>query len=217
MPQAAVPVNAQSTTVGVTIRKVLVEQVVPDRGVAIVRDPQGFTTEVPYRVQQGRGRMPRVGDYWYVDRSMGPWVFSGYIAKDDTDIGTYADGELIRIGTVPSSTAVIAARVVTGTPILATGVNGDAVSQYTLFANGRMEWGPGGSANRDTFLYRSASATLKTDGALQAGGLLTMGSGSVTGALSVGGTLGVGGTFTGVSGHFTGTLTVDGAITASSG
>lgn len=88
MPQAATPLNAQSTSLGVTIRKVIVEQVVPERHVAIVRDGQQFTTEVPYRVQQGRGRVPRVGDVWYVDRSMGPWVFSAYVAKDDDDIST---------------------------------------------------------------------------------------------------------------------------------
>jgi hypothetical protein len=181
---------------------------VPERGVAIVRDDQQFATEIPYRVQQGRGRMPRVGDYWYVDRSMGPWVFSAYIAKNDTDIGTFANGEQIRIGTVPSSTAVIAARVAGGTPIVETGVNGDVVPQYTRYANGRTEWGPGGSASRDTFLYRSASATLKTDGALVVGGALTTGSGAVTGALSVGGAL------TAASVHVTGSTTLDGTLTA---
>jgi hypothetical protein len=207
MPAAAKPVNAQSTSLGVTIRRVIVEQVVPERGVAIVRDDQQFATEIPYRVQQGRGRMPRVGDYWYVDRSMGPWVFSAYIAKNDTDIGTFADGEQIRIGTLPSpSTAVIAARVAGGTPIIETGVNGDVVPQYTRYANGRTEWGPGGSASRDTFLYRSASATLKTDGALAVGGALTTGSGAVTGALSVGGAL------TAASVHVTGSTTLDGTL-----
>jgi hypothetical protein len=88
MPQAAQPVNGQSMAVGLSIRKVIVEQVVPERGVAIVRDALQYTTEIPYRVQQGQARMPRVGDYWYVDRSMGPWVFSSYIAKDDTDLAT---------------------------------------------------------------------------------------------------------------------------------
>lgn len=209
MPQAAVPVNGQSTALGVAIRKVLVEQIVPERGVAIVRDGQSFTTQVPYRVQQGRGRMPRVGDYWYVDRSMGPWVFSAYVAKDDTDIGTFADGEKIRIGTVPSTTtSVIAARVATGTGVLATGFNGDTVSQFVLLANGRMEWGPGGSTNRDTFLYRSASGTLKTDGALTVGGAFSAASSSLTGALTVGGAL------TAASAHVTGNTTLDGTLTA---
>lgn len=211
MPSAAMPVNGQSTALGFTIRKVIVEQVVPERSVAIVRDGQQKATEIPYRVQQGRGRIPRVGDYWYVDRSLGPWTFSAYIAKSDDDIGTFADGEKIRIGTVPTSTAVIAARVETGTPILAAGVNGDTVSEYVLFANGRQEWGSGGNADRDTFLYRNASGTLKTDGVLQVGGALSAASASLTGALTAGGAL------TAASGHITGTLAVDGAITASSG
>lgn len=203
MPQAASPVNGQSTSLGVTIRKVIVEQVVPERGVALVRDAQGFTTEIAYRVQQGRGRMPRVGDYWYVDRSMGPWIFSAYIAKDDDDLNAFANTELIRIGTLTSpSTAIVAVRAVGGTPVLATGVDGDDISRYLLYPNGRMEWGAGGSADRDTFFYRSASATLKTDGALVVVGTLTMDSGTVSGAL------------TAASAHVTGNTTLDGTLTA---
>lgn len=95
--QAAQPVNGQSTALGLSIRKVIVEQVVPERGVAIVRDEMQYTTEVPYRVQQGRGRIPRVGDFWYVDRSMGPWTFASYIAKDDADITTF-DGPMTVAG-----------------------------------------------------------------------------------------------------------------------
>lgn len=87
----AQPVNAQSTAVGVSIRKVIVEQIVPDKGIAIVRDDMQYTTQIPYRVQQGRGRVPRVGDYWYVDRSMGPWTFSAYIGKDDDDLTTFSE------------------------------------------------------------------------------------------------------------------------------
>lgn len=95
MPKAAQPVNVQSTALGVTIRKVIVEQVVPERGVAIVRDGQQFTTEIPYRVQQGLGRLPQVGEYWYVDRSLGPWIFSAYIAKSDDDVKTLSQGAIV--------------------------------------------------------------------------------------------------------------------------
>lgn len=91
MPAAARPLNNLTNAVGVTLRKVYVEQVVPERGVAIVRDDLGYTTQVPYRVQQGRGRLPKEGDYWYVDRSMGPWTFKAYITPDDDDFSTFTD------------------------------------------------------------------------------------------------------------------------------
>lgn len=99
MPPAAQPVNAATQALGMMYRKVRVEQVVSERGVAIVRDEQGFSTEVPYRVQPGRGRLPREGDYWYVDRSMGPWIFSSYIATDDADINS-VPGDLVVEGGV---------------------------------------------------------------------------------------------------------------------
>lgn len=91
MPAAAQPVNTATNALGMMYRRVRVEQVVPERGVAIVQDEQGFTSQIPYRVQAGRGRMPQEGDYWYVDRSMGPWVFSAHIAPDDTAFSTFAD------------------------------------------------------------------------------------------------------------------------------
>lgn len=176
----AQPVNPQSTALGVAIRKVIVEQVIPERGVAIVRDGQQYTTEVPYRVQQGRGRVPQVGDYWYVDRSLGPWVFSTYIAPDDAALTTFAEqtafakgltipaGQLVRLGDVPaSSTAIVGVRVpLVSTSAIALGVSGDTVSRHVIFPDGKMEWGAGGVAARDVNLYRSAANALSTNGTI---------------------------------------------------
>lgn len=181
--KAAQPVNAQSTAVGVTIRKVIVEQVVPEKGVAIVRDGQQYTTEIPYRVQQGRGRIPEVGDYWYVDRSMGPWIFSAYIGKSDADFNTFnqglivPSGQKITQGPVPSTTtAILASRVPLATSAtMATGVDGDGTSRFVIFGDGKQEWGPGGSGSgavRDVNLYRSAADTLRTDDNLSVGGAI---------------------------------------------
>lgn len=86
--KAAQPVNGQtSTALGLNLRKVVVKQVVPERGVAICEDSMNYSTEVPYRLQRV-GRMPAVGDVWYVDRSFGNWTFVAYVAPGDTDIVT---------------------------------------------------------------------------------------------------------------------------------
>lgn len=107
MPPAAQPVNNATNALGVMYRKVRVEQIVSGRGVAIVRDEQGFSTEVPYRVQSGRGRLPSVGEYWYVDRSMGVWTFSSYIAINDDDLNRI-EGNVVVTGdfTVTGGTLV---------------------------------------------------------------------------------------------------------------
>lgn len=86
MPPAAQPVNIATNALGVLYRRVRVEQVVPERGMVIAVDEQGVSTQVPYRVQPGGGRMPREGDYWYLERTLGPWTLASYIATDDADL-----------------------------------------------------------------------------------------------------------------------------------
>lgn len=177
--KAAIPVNGQSTALGMAVRKVRVEQVVPERGVAIVSDKTNKTTEIPYRVQQGRGRLPKIGDTWYVDRTLGPWMFLYFVAAADEDFKTFDDGILIptggqlRIGAVnASNTAAIAVRrpLVTDA-IEAYGVDGDSSSRFVTTADGGMSWGPGGVSARDTFLYRTGPGTLTTDGSIIVNGI----------------------------------------------
>lgn len=45
-------------------------------------------------------------------------------------------------------------------------VAGDAQERFTVNASGKIEWGPGGAAARDTNLYRSAVSTLASDDTL---------------------------------------------------
>jgi hypothetical protein len=59
------------------------------------------------------------------------------------------------------------------TVMLSTIVALDTFDRWRLRADGRMDWGPGNGA-RDTSLYRSAAATLATDGSLS---LATVGGG----------------------------------------
>ena len=101
----ATPVNGQSTAVGMAIRKVKIEQVDPDRGVAIVSDKTGKVSEIPYRVQHGRGRLPKIGEVWYVDRTLGPWMFLYYVAAGDDDFKNFSEGIVVGDTSLDQSSA----------------------------------------------------------------------------------------------------------------
>lgn len=67
---------------------------------------------------------------------------------------------------------------VAGSIAYAAQVTGDTVARYTVGADGKLNWGPGGATATDTALYRSAVGALTTDGffamnAGQAGGAFT--------------------------------------------
>lgn len=175
MAKAAVPVNGQaSTALGLNLRKVVIKQIVPERGVAICEDSSNYSTEIPYRVQNAKGRKPQVGEIWYVDRSLGPWTFAAFVAADDTafttteDQTTFSnglvipDGKQLQIGVVPASVlASIAVRRANATDsIVGFGVGTDSISRYVVYADGKMQWGPGGSTVRDTTVVRGDTSTL---------------------------------------------------------
>jgi hypothetical protein len=69
----------------------------------------------------------------------------------------------------------------------------DVTARFVLFADGKTEWGPGGSTARDTNLYRSAADTLATDDSLTVGASLTVTTATVSptvrGSTASGGTL----------------------------
>ncbi|MFD1277348.1 SGNH/GDSL hydrolase family protein [Streptomyces kaempferi] len=54
----------------------------------------------------------------------------------------------------------------------ATLVSGDTFDRYRRYADGKQEWGPGGSGARDTTLYRDGIDSLRTDDAFTIGGAL---------------------------------------------
>lgn len=180
--QASVPVNKQTTAIGVVIRRVIVEQVVPERGVAIVRDAHQYQTEIPYRVQAGRARVPREGDYWYVDRSMGSWTFLAYIAKNDSDITTYTEamnfdeavtinGPLFVNNETVSTGAYGVTRDAFYDTVFYSSTEGDPFDRFRFAADGALEWGPG-TAALDNKLHRIGVNNLKVDGDFTVGGNL---------------------------------------------
>ncbi len=58
--------------------------------------------------------------------------------------------------------------------IVAGDVTGDTEHRFTLYANGKMLWGPGGGTAPDTNLYRSAANFLKTDDNLAVAGNISI-------------------------------------------
>lgn len=62
---------------------------------------------------------------------------------------------------------------------------GETYPGWQVDFDGRQQWGPGGATVPDTWLYRSAAATLRTGGALIVDGALTV-VGSVSGSIARG-------------------------------
>jgi hypothetical protein len=74
---------------------------------------------------------------------------------------------------------------ISGNRFIDTRKSGEAQSGWIVDFDGKMQWGPGGSTNPDTNLYRSAADTLRTDDNLYVGGTLTV-IGAVTGSVARG-------------------------------
>lgn len=165
--------------------KVEVLDVVTATGIAWVLNDKGQKFEVPYRVQRTKGRIPRIGEVWYIDRSLGPWTFAGYVAKDDTAFTTYpekttfSDGivlptdKQVNVGSSTSDASFASVRTSDAQAALSIRKVGDTVDRVYWRTDGALWLGPGGSTAPDVNLYRSAANTLKTDDSLIVGGDLT--------------------------------------------
>jgi hypothetical protein len=80
-------------------------------------------------------------------------------ADPSTGFRVDSRGNLLSVGSVAWTVAAAA------TTVAAAIVTGDTFDRWRLRGDGQMDWGPGNGA-RDTNLYRSAAATLATDGSL---------------------------------------------------
>lgn len=188
--KASTPVSGWTTAVGLSVMKVEVYDVVTATGIAWVRNDKNQNFEIPYRVQRSKGRIPKVGELWYVDRTLGPWTFAAYISPTDADFKLFdngisiPNGQQVNIGGSPSTASFTAMRSAATDAAYAASVAGDTISRYLVQAGGKIEWGAGGSSARDTNLYRSAANTLKTDDSLIVAGDATVATLTVTGGTS---------------------------------
>src|SRR5262245_4194719 len=117
---------------------------------------------------------------------------SGYVGLDasskivlggDTNLYRYA-ADTLKTDDTMEALSYWARAAAVGGQVFASNVPGagDTVQRFYIRADGRLNWGPGGSTGVDTNLYRSAANALTTDGALNVGGAAT-----ITGAATVGG------------------------------
>jgi major tropism determinant Mtd-like protein len=57
--------------------------------------------------------------------------------------------------------------------VLSSAVQAEATARYVAYADGKQEWGPGGSTGRDVNLYREKTDVLKTDDSVKVGSYTT--------------------------------------------
>lgn len=100
---AATPVNPLTQSVGFNVRTVAVTQIDTVQGVALAMDTtQRTQVSLPLYVSRAPGRMPRVGEIWYVDQSLGFWAFAALVGSTTSpafsdqysvrDFGAQGDG-----------------------------------------------------------------------------------------------------------------------------
>ena len=71
------------TPTGFTLRQVIVEQIVPKRGLLICKEISSkHKMEVPMLPM--RVRAPRVGEHWLLDQVYGFWSFAALLRATDT-------------------------------------------------------------------------------------------------------------------------------------
>lgn len=72
------PVNRSSLSIGFSLQQVVVEQVIPARGLAICKEVSTLhRMEVP--LLPIRVRTPKVGEIWLIDQQFGFWSFAATI------------------------------------------------------------------------------------------------------------------------------------------
>lgn len=101
-------------------------------------------------------------------------AFARFIINADGGLGwgngaAGVDTNLYRGGvdTLRTDDGFFVNRPLTGNVAMAAGVAGDTIDRWAIKADGRMEWGAGGSSARDAFLYRNGTAALKSEAYLE--------------------------------------------------
>lgn len=75
------------TSVGSAWKMVLIEDVDTAHGIAMCIDNWGKHMPVPLRVRRAKGPLPRIGELWMIDQSVGGrWTFSAIITENPEQI-----------------------------------------------------------------------------------------------------------------------------------
>lgn len=71
----------QSSYGGFEVKLARIQQIVPERAIAIVIDSLKVQHEVPLNVQRAKGWLPRVGEVWYLEKVLGQWLFMALVSS----------------------------------------------------------------------------------------------------------------------------------------
>lgn len=78
---------------GLPWETVVVRGIDLDAGVAQCENHIGKVRNIPLSVQRARGVLPRVGERWAIDRTLGQWTFAGVLnPSPPTLLGDRSDG-----------------------------------------------------------------------------------------------------------------------------
>lgn len=85
MGSPASAVNPLTQSVGFNARLVKVTQIDYTKGLALAVDQMNVQVSVPIYVSRANGRLPAVGETWFVDQSLGLWTFAARVGQSDDD------------------------------------------------------------------------------------------------------------------------------------
>lgn len=174
----AAPVTGWTTAVGLSVMKVEVYDVITATGIAWVRNDKGQNFEIPYRVQRSKGRIPKIGELWYVDRTLGPWTFAAYISPTDADFKLFDNGiaiptnQQVNVGSSTSDASFASVRANDAQAAISVRKTGDTVDRVYVRTDGTIWLGPGNAAV-DTYISRTGVGMLATSPYLRVGSTIS--------------------------------------------
>jgi hypothetical protein len=60
---------------GPDLKRVVVDEIIPSKGLALCRDQYGDHIQVPTTLRQGKGGWAKAGEEWIISREFGAWSF----------------------------------------------------------------------------------------------------------------------------------------------
>lgn len=94
----------QSSFGGFEVKLARIQQIVPERAVAIVIDSLKVQHEVPLNVQRAKGWLPQVGEVWYLEKVMGQWLFMALVSNN---YEAYAQTHVVYISEINNGMATV--------------------------------------------------------------------------------------------------------------
>ncbi len=89
---------------GFEAKLAVVQQIVPERAVAIVIDTLKVQHEVPLNIQRAKGWLPRAGETWYLERVLGQWIFTALVSNN---YEAYAQTHVVQVTSIDDGIATV--------------------------------------------------------------------------------------------------------------